>query len=440
MKRRFSFITASVSLLATAQMGCSGKNSISRSAGSDTDPGSGTHSGDDSYVDKQAGTVPIAVTATNLVEATYQHSSTACTITTGGTGMAIGVHCYIQQLVNGVNRPADVKGRGFDVAYQSIADKNGQTLAGLTPILAKTGLVATYQFRAGDAVFYDLSVVSVTVLLSDTIKLVSRLEEVKISSPAKIDCPGGYVGIPENSTPGINTAAFCVMKYEAKNFLGGASSQAGGTPWVDINRADAINACQTSGAEMLTNAEWQAIARNIEAVAANWKNGVVGDDQLNRGHSDNSPSDALGAPTTDAEACEGTGQSCDQTEWNSQRRTHTLSTGEVIWDIAGNVWEWVSDDNTARQCDGAADFHISRIPASVCTASANPFKWLPSGDYSALSSDPFGGLGKLYDGSDGAVLRGGNFGVGAGVFSALLLNAASNTGNGVGFRCRLPAQ
>ena len=24
------------------------------------------------------------------------------------------------------------------------------------------------------------------------------------------------------------------------------------------------------------------------------------------------------------------------------KRTHTLSNGEVIWDMAGNVWEWTS--------------------------------------------------------------------------------------------------
>ena len=30
---------------------------------------------------------------------------------------------------------------------------------------------------------------------------------------------------------------------------------------------------------------------------------------------------------------------------NNERRTHTLSNGEVIWDVAGNAWEWVKDDS-----------------------------------------------------------------------------------------------
>ena len=48
------------------------------------------------------------------------------------------------------------------------------------------------------------------------------------------------------------------------------------------------------------------------------------------------------AASTDSDACSGTGQSCSDISWDSQKRTHTLSNGEVIWDMAGNVWEWTS--------------------------------------------------------------------------------------------------
>ena len=42
------------------------------------------------------------------------------------------------------------------------------------------------------------------------------------------------------------------------------------------------------------------------------------------------------------------------------KRTHHLSNGEVIWDVAGNVWEWVIDDNVNDYGD---NFLFSRITA-----------------------------------------------------------------------------
>ena len=43
----------------------------------------------------------------------------------------------------------------------------------------------------------------------------------------------------------------------------------------------------------------------------------------------------------------GTGQSCVLVAPGiKQSRTHTLSNGEIIWDVSGNVWEWVKDDNS----------------------------------------------------------------------------------------------
>ena len=46
-------------------------------------------------------------------------------------------------------------------------------------------------------------------------------------------------------------------------------------PWTYITQDDAIKACQNIGAHLMTNAEWMAIARNIEKVDENWHSEVL---------------------------------------------------------------------------------------------------------------------------------------------------------------------
>jgi formylglycine-generating enzyme required for sulfatase activity len=100
----------------------------------------------------------------------------------------------------------------------------------------------------------------------------------------------------------------------------------------------------------MTNNEWMTIARNVETVPANWcdKNGTncgftpgTKGKILANGHNDNS-SVALVAGN-DNQPCFGTttdgSNQCGGP--SSQKRTLTLTNGEVIWDLAGNVWQWV---------------------------------------------------------------------------------------------------
>ena len=159
---------------------------------------------------------------------------------------------------------------------------------------------------------------------------------------------GDWVSVPGDSDYG--TFDFCVMKYEAKNVSSAATSVASDTPWVYISVTNAETQCQSIGAQLISNDQWDTIATNISNQASNWSDSSVGSGDLNTGHSDNSPSSPLAA-STDSNACSGTGQTCDDVSWDSQKRTHTLSNGEVIWDIAGNVHEWTMPDGALRGGD-----------------------------------------------------------------------------------------
>lgn len=180
-------------------------------------------------------------------------------------------------------------------------------------------------------------------------------------------CPTGYISVPGNTT--LNTKDFCVMKYEAKavdnknikigltepntgvntidnNKLSttaennrSVASLANGYPITNISQTDAINYCNGIGASLITNKDWMTIARNIEAQGKNWTGGKIGEGGLWRGHSDAIPNKALEAGT-DKDPYFGT----ENKEPKSiEKRTHTLSNGQIIWDISGNVWEWTND-------------------------------------------------------------------------------------------------
>ena len=77
----------------------------------------------------------------------------------------------------------------------------------------------------------------------------------------------------------------------------------------------------------------------------------------------------------------------------------------MIWDIAGNVSEWVSDNNTAGNY-GLGVRYISTL------AENHPAKarFGPSGDYSNifLENSSYGNLGQ-FSGAGGGIVRGGHF-------------------------------
>lgn len=267
------------------------------------------------------------------------------------------------------------------------------------------------------------------------------------------NCPINYVLVPVNSE--LHTDEFCVMKYEAKNVFGKATSQAADKPWVNIARGSiaapaantAIKACKDLGAryDLISNAQWQALARNIESVPSNWSTSVntyivntPGDNSaLNRGYSDGDLAKGPLPASADNDACFGTGRpNCSSKSHGdfTQKRTHTLSNNAVIWDVAGNVWEWVKDDNSSAQ---GADTLVSQLTAPMY----NLAKWGPAGNYTAKNSGEFGGLGgATLNHAGGGIIRGGVWfnKNNSGVFASGLLNPASQAMPDTGFRCVVP--
>ncbi|MFN8369839.1 MAG: hypothetical protein U0T83_04335 [Bacteriovoracaceae bacterium] len=260
----------------------------------------------------------------------------------------------------------------------------------------------------------------------------------QVASKAYVDsfiktCPTNYILVPKNSS--YFNRDFCVMKYEAKDDgYGAATSTSSGTPWVNIDRPTARAACQNLGSnyDLISNEQWQTIAQNIAGVATNWSNGIVLDDRLNVGHADANPNNTLAASSDDVnDNCYGTNQTCDSSTWDSQRRTHVLSNGNIIWDFGGNVWEWQTNDNNV--VNGADDFM-----ANFSGGDIRQTRYGATAFCATPGSSPYCGMGfGNFNYNAGTVIRGSAYNIGgqAGIFSVHLGLATTYTGTSTGFRC-----
>lgn len=267
------------------------------------------------------------------------------------------------------------------------------------------------------------------------------------------DLAGGtFVPVPADSDYG--TAEFCVMKYEARNVGSVPNSQYNGYPWVSINQLDAIAACRSLGTryDLISNREWLALASNIASRGSNWQGGAAGLGRLSAGHLDNDPPSSCPASADDSLAwVEGncTGQAQGALNW-SQKRTHTISNGAVIWDLAGNVWDLTSyaiSDNTHKpygSANGAfmlneidfktidTDFSLIPFTDIIPNHALKPF-WDDAWD----SDDGIGRYISGNSGQGGSLMRGEKWSVGsgAGIFTTHFQITAATATNDIGFRC-----
>lgn len=304
-------------------------------------------------------------------------------------------------------------------------------------------------------------------------------------------CPEGFVLVPSDDD--FVDFDFCVMKYEAKAFdtdagrviadgCGNLSSLADcnldahhnwadlsrvqprslpdGAPWRRVSFNDAYRACAGLGPgfRLITNREWMAIARDVEQVGANWSGTAAGEGTMAKGlHKVPGISDdlykLLNHPAPDASAgclyaeSQARRVQCKPRGEVRYRRTLVLSTGDVLWDMAGNVWLWVDAAEDGSAIDGDVcgnDDTWNQFPAcelrGLYKAATEPdsidkrFEILP-----ALALDPSSGVGMVNSSqSNDAVFRRGGSWVNqpaAGVFGLDLRSSPFGGGPMMGFRC-----
>lgn len=290
----------------------------------------------------------------------------------------------------------------------------------------------------------------------------------------EVPCPAGFVGVPKN--PEVETFGdFCIAKYEMKaetdpdgtdedQEMDAAATldlsqhrpeaRPNGIPWGHLTREEAGSLCNKMGWTLLTNAQWQTIARNIESNSANWIQDSAAL-RLPRGVRAIPYSRAvpLEASPDDSKGCYGIASdgSCETLTWITgldERRTHTLTNGEVIWDVGGNVAEWIADTISESDETGALtpvpDLRLLVI-GEYTDRTYFPANQGNSRRFFAPLNIKYGsshGMGQLLSGFvnspySGAILRGGDAasGVAAGIFAANLTANPNDTQTWIGFRC-----
>lgn len=289
---------------------------------------------------------------------------------------------------------------------------------------------------------YTSSSDTFTLKIANTTTAYQITENTSPVQVALMTCPTGFIAVPGSSTYG--TSDFCVMKYEAKNVGGVATSVAAGTPWVSISQntllaAGSVAKTACTGCDLITEAQWMTIAKNVISVASNWSSGTVGTGYVFFGHGDSAPNSPLAADTNDSNGYFG-----ETNVGGNQRRTLTLTNGEVIWDFSGNVWEWTQGQVTGGQPGVAGNTYSTWNEwPNVTTAGTLPVNVFPSGTGIANAGtwNSTNGMGRLYSNPADSVLRasarGGSwyYTTSIGVFALTLFPTPSNASNAdIGFR------
>jgi formylglycine-generating enzyme required for sulfatase activity len=186
------------------------------------------------------------------------------------------------------------------------------------------------------------------------------------------------------------------------------------------------------GYRLISNTQWQTIARNAEGTAPNWSGGSVGLGVMARGHTDGEPNKPLWYDT-DYNPYFLTGNNQDN-GWE-QKRTLALSNGEIIWDFGGNVFQWVSDNYDELNLEqdippSWVDFtSLDFFPTLSGSEGINRLIFAPLKNLNTKQN-----VGRIFGGRIGGIVRGGSWksGSNGGPFGGSLYYSISESGPGVG--------
>lgn len=258
----------------------------------------------------------------------------------------------------------------------------------------------------------------------------------------------GWIRVPGDSTFG--TSDFYVMQYEAKCLLNGTPQKSPNTGWQTyhngitpctstysrtiastalgypigyISQTDAAMYCQSIGSHLVTNKEWQTIAYNVQKNAANWSNGIIGSGFM-----------PLGNTWSAAEEATDPGQ-------EQYRRTNALSNNFEVWDLSGNVYEWVDDTIIGTNKPLGIDGSTVEWPTVSNFGSLTRNEVKPASDTYSYLTPSVNYIGSYYQGPrDGVIygfVRGGRWPYGQGIEDLDLGKTPNSTHSKIGFRCAM---
>jgi len=197
----------------------------------------------------------------------------------------------------------------------------------------------------------------------------SLLTKISTIYEAPKSCWIWYIPVPWNSE--FNQKWFCIAKYEmsyddwtwALNASWNSytytwskyiTPKKNNYPIANLTQWEAISACSNiaNWYHLVTNNEWNTIARNIEKQANNWSNGAIWNWYIYAWNTGDTWNTIWCADSTWIKA------NWTKTWWNDkiwlsstrttcgEKRQLLLSNGEIIWDFAWNVSEHVNKANT----------------------------------------------------------------------------------------------